>query len=453
MAEPAAARLADAIATRLGGSPTVHRRPSTLLPLLADLQTYSLFDSAKVVVAVESAALAELSAAAALFDDLEKALPVEAADGETLSGPRRDAAIRLLRALRLLQLDPYRGAPGDALAGVPDWALAGAGRGRKRAKPAREKLRSGLVELLAAAREAELAGRGEGEAEELAALLQRGLPEGHCLILAESSVAREHPAARVLAERGALVDLGRVEQDRQGWHGLTDVAAELERETGVAIRGDALRELARRTLRSERGGRPGTGAARADSTARLAAEYRKLAAMSPDAPIAAELVREVVEDRGQEDAWAVLDAVGAGRSDEALARLARLLAAADDPVGDRLAFFSLLAGFARQMAAVGEMLDAGVAQPGEGNYQRFKQRVAPKLQADPPGGGRSPVAGLHPFRLHRAYLAASRLPAASGVRLPARVLETELAMKGDSRAPEAALAAFVAGLAAAIGRP
>jgi hypothetical protein len=60
------------------------------------------------------------------------------------------------------------------------------------------------------------------------------------------------------------------------------------------------------------------------------------------------------------------------------------------------------------------------------------------------------VAGLHPFRLHRVYLAASRFEAATLMRLPARVLETELRIKGESGEAEAAIYELIAELA---GRP
>src|SRR5262249_11123855 len=122
----------------------------------------------------------------------------------------------------------------------------------------------------------------------------------------------------------------------------------LEREVGVGIRRDALAELARRTLRQEERG----GGVAGDSTARLAAEYRKLADLSGGDAIDVASVRDAVEDRGDEDAWQLLDALAEGRGAEVLGRLDRLVAGSDDPERARLGFFSLLSGFCRHLVAV-----------------------------------------------------------------------------------------------------
>jgi hypothetical protein len=66
-------------------------------------------------------------------------------------------------------------------------------------------------------------------------------------------------------------------------------------------------------------------------------------------------------------------------------------------------------------------------------------------------GGASALAGLHAYRLHRAYLVASRVSPVRLARLPARVTETEVLLKGGSSSPETVLIAFVAELAAAVG--
>lgn len=452
LAEPAATRLAAALGEKLGCEPQVHRRPARLAPLLADLKTFSLFESAKVMVIVDSAVLGDVAAAAGLIEDAAAVVPVDAAGGDPT--PReQQAALRLLQALRLFQIDPYEGRAMARIEELPDWALQGrrpsGGRGpRRKRSPAKvRQLREALGGLLELAREAELVGQGEGEVEELAALLGGGAPEGHALILAESSVAPEHPIVDTLGRQGAVVRLESVEHDRrQGWQGVGALCDELARETGVGLAAAARRELERRTLRT---GSRGQGV-EADSTARFAAEYRKLANMAADSEIDLQLVERSVEDRGQEDPWGILDAIGGGRAGDALGALARLLDSADDPVSERLAFFALLAAFCRQVTAVGGMLRTGGAKAGERNYGRFKSGIAPRLQADLAGGRRNPLAGLHPFRLHRAYLAASGMPRIRLAELPARILDTELALKGDSRSPDAALAALVSELSCSI---
>jgi hypothetical protein len=162
---------------------------------------------------------------------------------------------------------------------------------------------------------------------------------------------------------------------------------------------------------------------------------------------------EAVEDRGEEDVWALLDAVAEGRSAEAVKRLSRHLAGAEDQVAARLSFFALLAGFCRQLVAVKGAVMVSNLPSGERSYHRFKERLAPRLTASLPGMRPNPLGTVHPFRLHRAYLAASRLRLPDLNRLPCQVLETELALKGGNDNPEAVLFSFVTGLASLFQRP
>lgn len=450
LAEPAAERLALAVAEKAGCAVETHRRPPHLAPLLGDLRTFGLFQPAKVVLAVETGALADRTAAAVFLDEAAEALPLTERSGGALSQAERRAAVRLLQAVRLFDLDPYRGEPEAVLSQLPDWAFQGASG--KRTKKTAEERRGGLAELLAAARRAELQGLGQEEVTALADVVREGLPEGHVLVLAESSVAKEHPIAKALEARGALLRLAQVESDREGWKGLPELAAELARQTGVAIDRPALDALARRTLRGGSGW--GSSPAESDSTARFAGEYRKLAHLAQGLGrdrIGPGLVEDAVEDRGQEDVFKVLDAVGEGRGAEAMDRLTRYLAAAPDAIAARLSFFALFAGFCRNLTAVRGMMRASGVRPGERNYGRFKSSLAPTLQKDL-DGLKSPLAGLHPYRLHRAYLAASSMDETYLARLPWRVLETELALKGESGAPAAALGELIAEVAAQAGR-
>jgi hypothetical protein len=271
-------------------------------------------------------------------------------------------------------------------------------------------------------------------------------------------VAADHPIVLRLREAGRLVEVGELRADRRGgFSGLDELRDELERQTGRGIAAEALEELARRTLRkAEQRGRSD----RIDphSTARFAAEYRKLANLKDDGgggsdPIDVELVRVAVEDRGEEDVFKLLDAVSAGRGGEALDRLRRLIHSAEDPMATRLSFFSLLADFCRQLVAVAGLMAVQGIAGGETSFHRFKDRLAPRLQAELPDGEASPVARLHPFRLHRVYLAASRCDGRELARLPARVLETELRLKGESGDADVALAHLVTALAASLGSP
>lgn len=464
LAEPAGERLAGALAEVAGCRVETHRRPSRLTEILDDLRTFSLFDPAKVLLAVDTAVLADRRSAADLIDAAAEVLPVGVAGGSGTAGepaPReREAASRLLQTLRLFDLDPEAGTPESLLEELPAWVLQGGEafrrrrNGRGRGNRQVEDLRKDLGALLELARGAGLTGRGGSDLAELAVVLSEGLPEGHSLVLVERSAAEDHPLVGSLQSRGLVVAVGTVAEERGGWQGLELLAEELERQTGVAMTRDALAELARRTLRQDREYRAGKGRGAgvdADSTARLAGEYRKLAHLAAGAGrerIDRSLVEAGVEDRGQEDVFKLLDAVGAGRGDEALARLDRLLGSADDPLAARLTFFTLFANFCRQLAATSGLMRL-LRIPPEVRYPAFKSRWAPRLQAEL-DGVRSPLAGVHPYALHRVYVAASKIDPRRAAELPAWVLETELRIKGDSGEPDAALAHLVtrvAGLA------
>jgi hypothetical protein len=441
----------------------VHRRPAALSPLLQDLRTFSLFASGKVMLVFDSAVFADRNAAGELIEDAAEVVPLSSGaegEGRSLSARERQAASRLLQALRLFDVDPYAGEAERALSELPAWVLEGGksrkGGGRARGKKQVEELRTALAGLLDAARREEIQGTGEGDLAELSEVVRGGLPGGHALVLAESAVAADHPLVRLLEERQAALAQGRVGSDRGSWQGIDLLAGELERQTGAAITPDALAELARRTLRQENDNRGRTtGGVDSDSTARFAGEYRKLANLlekGSSGKIDRKLVEQSVEDRGEEDVWQLLDAIAAGRGGEALDRLSRLLGGAEDLLAARLSFFSLLSSFCRQLVAVRGMMRVARVPAGEANYARFKSQHAPGLQSEIPTGGKNPLAGLHPFRLHRAYLAACRMPEPLLARLPADLLETELQLKGESGEADVALARLVARLSGAAGR-
>ncbi len=466
VAEPQGSKLAAALAESAGCTALERRRPAGLGTILQDLRTFSLFESGKVILAVDSAIFADRRAAADLIDQAEDALPV---DGE-LDDAGREGASRLLQALRVFGLD-LKAEPAEVVGSLPKWALEGGRRrkkrkGRNRTAKQITTLRDGLSKLLEAARAAGLEGHAEGDLAELGEIMDKGLPDGHALVLAEHAVETDHPVVVALAAKGALLTAGRVSAGRGGeWQGLRTLTDQLAAETSVPIAADAAAELARRTLRKTGGwGKQGIDA---DSTARFAGEYRKLASQAgggrhpgggqarrhpgggPTKQISRKLVVESVEDRGEEDVWQILDAVGGGRGGEAVARYQRLLDAADDVISARLSFFGLLAGFCRQLTAVAGVAKLRRIPSGVSNFNRFKTRWAEELKADLEDG-KNPLSGLHPFRLHRAYLAASRMDRELLTRLPALVFETETQIKGESSEPDVAITQLMARMTAAV---
>ena len=454
VAEPGAQRIASALADAYGCEVVSHRRPAQLGPILDDLRTLSLFSNGKVVLVVDCALFADRGSVADLIDDAAEALPL--ADSPELTPKERVAAGRMLQALRLFGVEPEGSQPSSLLESLPQWAYQGGRTVRRRNPRGRGKrqvadLRQSLAVLLERAREEGLRGWADSDLANLGEIIEGGLPDQHALVLAESRWASGHPVVERLLDARAAVDVGRVELDRRGeLRGLEKLTAELERETGVRIDRRALEELGRRTLRksSERGRRSEIAS---ESTARLGAEYRKLAGLAEGGAIDIDLVRSVTEDRGDEDVWALLDDIAAGRPGRALQRLRRLQLSADDVVAARLSVFALLADFCRQLTAVRGLLSVLGVPGGERNYRRFKDRLAPRLQSELTGGLENPIAGLHPFRLHRVYLAASRLDEATLRGLPARVLETETRLKGESGDADTALAELAVSVGGAVG--
>ena len=452
-AEPQATRLAEAVAKKVGCDVESHRRPARLGSIFADLRTFSLFGSAKVVLVVDSALLADTAAAAELIDQAAEALPIDGPDIE-LSGAQREGASRLMQALHVFGADTE----GDAeslIEALPKWAVQGGAKLRKKKPRGRSpkdmaQLRTDLVTLLQAGQANGLVGAAQGDLAELGELVAGSMPDSHCLVMVESSVAKDHPVRASLVEHGALIETARVQAGRGGsWEGLGDLVAELEEATGVGIDRPALDELARRTLRSSGDFR--NKSVNAESTGRLAGEYRKLAALAQgqgEKRIQKRLVEETIKDRGEEDVWKILDAIGQGRGGEAVTRYRRLIEGSNDQIAQRLSFFGLLATFCRQLAAVAGVARSVRAQPGVRNFNQFKDRVAPKLQGALEGGAKNPLAGLHPFRLHKAYLAASRIDRDELMRLPWRVLETELQVKGEASDPDTAVIALISHLVA-----
>jgi len=441
LAEPAAARLATAIGREWAIEPHTLLHPERLDDLVADLRTMALFEPGKIVVAVESGLCADRDAAATLLEQVRDALPFEGG-AEDLGGAARAAARGLLQLLRLFDVDPAASPPDRALAALPA-ALLTSGKGKSGA----EETRKQLAPLLAAALAAGLKGIGEGELSLVADLLRDGLPGRHLLILVESAAADGHPLVDALGERRAVLEAGRLSTGRRGIEGLDALVGELAAQSGARMKRDAAEELARRTLRIEEARGGVKGAVDADSASRFRAEYLKLAGLAGAEPIDRALVEDNVEDRGDEEVWSVLDEIAEGRPEGALARIRRRLAAAEDPLAEKLYLFSTLAGFARDVVRVGGAIElCAVARDVESKVT-FEAKVAPRLQGKLEGVESNPLAKKKAFQLYRPYRAASRFSAMELAALPALALETELRLKGESDDPDSALAVLVLALA------
>ncbi|MCY3927147.1 MAG: hypothetical protein OXG81_02595 [Acidobacteria bacterium] len=452
-----ATRIAEALATAAGCKVVLHKGAAgaELGSILADLFTFSLFEAAKVALVVGSAELADRDAAAELIDEAAKVLGddygLAGVTGEGLSVAERKAAGPLLQTLRLFGIDPVAGAAGEAIAALPDSALAGGKsqrKGGRRGRPKKERvqLARGLSALLEAARAEDLTGWSTSNLAELDRAAEGGLPEGHALVFAERSVDRKHPLVRRLLDRNVAFEVGELGLDGKGRAtGLDPVVAELERETGVGIDRAGAQELARRTLRKE-----GWGASVADaaSAARFAAEYRKIAAGMPEGAgrIDRAAVEESVVDRGEQDVWDVFNAMEGQKPDAALAALRRYFDGAADRQGERFRFLSLLAGRCQQLTAA-HGIGMAHSLPEARNFNGFKAKVLPKLMTEWPRGVKKPG----PWPLFNVYKAAMARRSPESVaamnELPWRVLEAETRLRGGSGDDAAALEALVLAVA------
>ncbi len=465
VAMKAATQLADALAAGSGCEVAVYKGAglAELPPILADLFTFSLFDSAKVTLVSDSAIFADRAAAADLIDDAGARFDSTGAGpvGGALAPEWKEAAGRLLLALRLFDVPADSGAPAEVVSALPAWALGGGQERRKRGRRSRTKkqkaeLAANLAELLEAARAEGLEGWSDSVLPEIDRMVDGGLPEGHALVFAERQADPAHPIVQRLAGRKATFDVGGLAFGRGGVGGLDALVRELASETGVGIDHEAKQELERRTLRKPEG-RGGSGVD-ADSSDRFGAEYRKVAAAVRGRAGRIDLgtVEEMVTDRGDEDAFKLLDAIAEQRPAQAVAGLRRRLDGAANRTGERFRFFGLFAGFCQQLAAAhgaAELLEL----PPEGSFNRFKTRLLPKLTAELPGGAPNPLARVHPYRLFRIYQAASRRrdPASSRAiaDLPWRILQTEVRLKGASADAETALESLVVTVAGGGGAP
>ena len=281
LAEPAARRVADALARAVGldaAAVEVHRRPASLSPLLQDLRTFSLFATGKVLLAVDSAVFADRNAAGELIDDAADVVPLAgatAAPSRAASGRRPRASSRRSISSRSI---PTPASPSGRSASSPPGCSKGARRARERAagRAARSRWRSCAARLAGLLDGGPARGSpGDRRRRPLRALARWSAAaclRGHALVLAESARGGR-PSGRPAAGGARRRADGRAASSpsRGSWQGLDLLAGELERQTGVGITPDAMAELARRTLRqeSDKSGRT-TGGVDADSTARFA---------------------------------------------------------------------------------------------------------------------------------------------------------------------------------------
>jgi DNA polymerase III delta subunit len=265
-------------------------------------------------------------------------------------------------------------------------------------------------------------------------------PEGTVLLATAVDPPKGSDLLSELERRGILWDIRSEKTDRGALLARRGAAA--ARERGVAIEAPALEWLRRAT----------------DEDPRLfSAELDKLLewAGRGGRVTRADAVAQV-EDRGAEDVYAFLDALGRRGSGEALERLERLLSGrpirmgkerevdADDPF---LMLFSVLVGELRKMLYVRSRLEeAGVRGFGaETSYQSYASRIHDALAEPVAPFSESPMSSGKPFGWYKVATRSVRYRVDELVGALRRAAEVDAALK-ESAASAELLAGFVAGL-------
>jgi DNA polymerase-3 subunit delta len=144
-------------------------------------------------------------------------------------------------------------------------------------------------------------------------------------------------------------------------------------------------------------------------------EISKLVAYAgPGKPVTASMVEELVGGWRTKTAWNMLDAALDGKSAEALVQLDRLLTSGENPIG----LLAQISASLRRFAAA-----ARVVQRAGQSRRRVSLRDA--LQ----------TAGVRPFALGQAERQLRRLGSKRAGEIYRRLLEADLALKGESSQP------------------
>ncbi len=263
------------------------------------------------------------------------------------------------------------------------------------------------------------ASAGEDPGEQLAALLQKGLPSQNMLILLSSTVDKRKKLFKYLKEHELVIDCsvpeGAGTQAKNAQDAvLRNLAASLLQEGGKQLDNQNLSVLLDRI-----GFHP----------AALENELWKLMLFVGEAPrITRQDLDTLVGRTKEEEAYALSDPIIRGDLPGALIALANLL---EDGVF-YLIPFAILRNTVRKMLLFRALMDSGEAGLGpRTSYQDFQKKVA-RLREEETWGA---LLDGHPYALYRQCSAAGRLPLARLLFWMRLLMEAELRLKGSAVSP------------------
>jgi DNA polymerase III delta subunit len=289
-------------------------------------------------------------------------------------------------------------------------------------------------------------GGGTGLQTAIRLLLERG-NDGTIALL----TATDPPAGGLLAEivrRGLVLDASVGTDRKDPGEELLRLARARAKEREVTVDADALQRLLAQTD---------------FEPATFVAELEKLLEIAgTGGRVAANDVRQNVEDAASEDLYPFYDAIGRRDAADALTRLARLFS--DRPVraGERpvdtdeywpVKFLGMVTKEVRNMLLVREALGAPGAPGFDRNmpYPAFQARVLPRLAEPVPPFGRSPFAGkggqASGYFWYKAAQRASRYTVAELARALAGAAQVDVQLK-NSIPPLEAFTAWIGNLLA-----
>lgn len=257
---------------------------------------------------------------------------------------------------------------------------------------------------------------------ELTELVQKGLPAGHSLVLTAPAVDGRSALYRAFKSAGRVVEQRLPEKPREAEAAAVDLARSYLEKAGLRADEVVVFELVRRV-----GG----------DAATLAQEATKLAAWAGErCVVTTEDVQRLTPATREVASWTLADAIGPGRTGEALGALAQLLGQSESAI-------ALAAGLEarfRDLMMLRECEDRGWARL-VGSYASWSS--APEAEAVLSALGDRDPRRLHPYRAGRLLEEARRYSADRLRSIRAAILDVRERMVSGFARPDLLLELLV----------
>lgn len=259
---------------------------------------------------------------------------------------------------------------------------------------------------------------GEGRLEQI---LERGLPEGHILVLAALSVDRRKRLYQIVAERGAVLAFEREKGEARIREKFRRVALDFVRNRGKELSSDALEVLGEKT---------GWGLAQGTTVLESLLSYA-----GEKGSIDVGDVESLAAETREYTVFDLTGALAAREASRALKALHSLLRRGEPP----LMVFAMIAREIRHILHARILLDRGMAGPFNGNmdYGSFQRSVLPVLKGLSENRGKNErgILGQHPFVVYQALKQAGNFTRGEAFRFFDRLVRLDLDMKTTGREP------------------